>query len=56
MNQPVYAIAFGQSDIGLVRTNNEDSFLLADLTRDVFITTPSALNHNVQNRRKPAGK
>jgi len=47
MNQPVYVIAFGQSDIGLIRTNNEDSFLLADLTRDVFTTAPSALNHVV---------
>lgn len=47
MNQPVYVIAFGQSNIGLVRTNNEDSFLLADLTRDVFTTTPSALNRVV---------
>lgn len=50
MNQPVYVIAFGQSDIGLVRANNEDSFLLADLTRDVLTTTPSALNHVVAEK------
>lgn len=47
MNDPVHIIAFGQTDIGLVRTNNEDSFLLADLTGDVFTTAPSALSQAV---------
>lgn len=30
-SQLIYAVAVGQSDVGLVRTNNEDSFLIADL-------------------------
>jgi PPM family protein phosphatase len=36
--------AFGQSDVGLVRKNNEDSFLVADLTSGV--TTPDAFALN----------
>jgi PPM family protein phosphatase len=36
--------AFGQSDVGLVRKNNEDSFLVADLTTGV--TTPDAFALN----------
>ena len=31
-NELLYMVVFGQSDVGLVRENNEDSFLLMDLT------------------------
>src|SRR5207245_10079829 len=36
----------GLSDIGLVRTNNEDSFLIADLTTGVDVTTPRLLEYH----------
>ena len=32
MDKPFYIYAFGQSDVGMVRKNNEDSLLLSDLT------------------------
>jgi protein phosphatase len=31
-NGPIWLEVFGQTDIGLIRENNEDSFLIADLT------------------------
>ena len=46
----LYVSVTGQSDVGLVRSNNEDSFLIADLTEGVELTTPSALNHAVDQR------
>jgi len=32
LSKPLWVIARGQSDVGLVRQNNEDSFLIVDLT------------------------
>lgn len=46
-NTPLYVTAFGQTDVGLVRKNNEDSFILADLTNGVVTFNPSSLNHTV---------
>ena len=31
-SQALYISAYGQTDLGLVRKNNEDSFLIVDLT------------------------
>jgi PPM family protein phosphatase len=47
---PVLIDAFGQSDVGLVRKNNEDSFLIADLTTG--LTTPDvfALNQAIGDK------
>ncbi len=45
MDKPFYIYAFGQSDVGMVRKNNEDSLLLSDLTNGVENITSSALNH-----------
>ncbi len=45
--KPLYAIAFGQSDLGLIRDNNEDSFLAVDLTSGLTAPTPSDLNQVV---------
>ncbi len=46
-HKPLYAIAFGQTDLGLIRHNNEDSLLAVDLTSGLVAPTPSALNHVV---------
>ena len=35
------------SDVGLVRTNNEDNYLIADLTAQIATPEPAALNHTV---------
>ena len=45
MSQPFYIYAFGQSDVGMVRKNNEDSFLLSDLTKGVEKVISSSLNY-----------
>ena len=39
--QPLVVSVMGLSDVGLVRANNEDCFLIADLTQGVEITTPA---------------
>jgi protein phosphatase len=44
-NTPLVVTAFGQSDVGLVRENNEDSFLIANLTTGVA-TQESAKIHD----------
>lgn len=44
-HRPLYAIAFGQTDLGLIRHNNEDSLLAVDLTSGLVAPTPSTLNH-----------
>ncbi len=46
-SKPLYAIAFGQTDLGLLRHNNEDSFLALDLTSGLAAPTLPALNHVV---------
>ncbi|MBI2988999.1 MAG: Stp1/IreP family PP2C-type Ser/Thr phosphatase [Deltaproteobacteria bacterium] len=43
----VNVVAFGQSDVGVVRTNNEDSFVMADLTNGQRKIASSALDHVV---------
>lgn len=43
--QPLNVVVFGQTDMGLVRKNNEDSFLMADLSKGVKKITAAALNH-----------
>lgn len=43
-SQALYISAYGQTDLGLVRKNNEDSFLIADLTEGAETTSSSALN------------
>jgi protein phosphatase len=40
----LYVSAYGQTDLGLVRKNNEDSFLIVDLTEGGERTGSSALN------------
>jgi protein phosphatase len=42
--------AFGQSDVGLVRKNNEDSFLVADLTTGVTTSDTFALNQAINDK------
>ena len=42
--------AFGQSDVGLVRKNNEDSFLIADLTGDATRFDAFTLNRAVGDK------
>ena len=49
-SQALYISAYGQSDLGLVRKNNEDSFLLVDLTEGAERTSSSALNFAVGER------
>ncbi len=49
-NKPVVVAAFAQSDVGLVRQNNEDSFLIADLTTGVATPDSAALNHVIGER------
>jgi protein phosphatase len=39
--------AFGQSDVGLVRANNEDSFSIVDLTTGATAANGSALNSTI---------
>jgi PPM family protein phosphatase len=46
-NSPIIVTAAAQSDVGLVRTNNEDSFLVADLTTGVATPADAALSHAV---------
>ncbi len=46
-NRPLNVIAFGQSDIGLVRKNNEDSLVLGDLTNGIATFSASDLSHMV---------
>jgi PPM family protein phosphatase len=43
-SQALYISACGQTDLGLVRKNNEDSFLIVDLTAAGERTSSSALN------------
>lgn len=42
--EALYISAYGQTDLGLVRKNNEDSFLIVDLTEGGERTGSSALN------------
>jgi serine/threonine protein phosphatase PrpC len=42
--KPLKVSAFGQSDIGLVRKNNEDSFLIANLTSGIVTPSTAAVN------------
>jgi protein phosphatase len=46
-NKPLWVAAFGQSDIGLVRENNEDSFLIVDLTTGAATPDSAALHHAI---------
>ncbi len=46
-SKPLYAIAFGQTDLGLQRHNNEDSFLAVDLTSGLAAPASSVLNQVV---------
>lgn len=46
-SKPVVVGAFAQSDVGLIRENNEDSFLVADLTDGVMTPDTAAFNHMV---------
>ncbi|MBI4524578.1 MAG: Stp1/IreP family PP2C-type Ser/Thr phosphatase [Deltaproteobacteria bacterium] len=46
-DKPLQVVAFGESDIGLVRGNNEDSFLITDLTHGVATCASTALDHVV---------
>lgn len=48
--QPLRAAVFGQTDIGVVRKNNEDSLLMADLSQGMKKTDTSPLNHVVGER------
>lgn len=41
----IHVEAFGESDVGLVRQNNEDSFLVADLTTGASAADGSVLNY-----------
>lgn len=45
--QKIDVVAFGQTDVGVVRTNNEDSFLMADLSKGVRKIASSGLDHVV---------
>jgi protein phosphatase len=42
-NKGLSVAAFGQSDVGLVRENNEDSFLIVDLTTGLATLNPAEL-------------
>jgi serine/threonine protein phosphatase PrpC len=44
---PVWLNAFGQSDVGVVRENNEDSFLMADLSTGVVASDATAFSHAI---------
>jgi protein phosphatase len=46
-NKPRWVAAFGQSDVGLVRENNEDSFLIADLTTGITTSDSAVLDHSI---------
>jgi protein phosphatase len=50
LTTPVWIHAFGQSDVGLVRGNNEDSFLMADLTTGATASDVFALNHTIGDK------
>lgn len=41
---------YGMTDVGVVRTNNEDTFLVVELTSSRAGLTPENLNHLVQER------
>ena len=44
---PILVSAAVLSDVGLVRTNNEDNYLIADLTAQIVTPEPAVLNHTV---------
>jgi protein phosphatase len=46
----LYISAYGQTDLGLVRKNNEDSFLIVDLTEGTESAGSSALNFTAGER------
>ena len=47
-NSPVYKVSvFGSTNVGVVRTHNEDNFLVADLTAGLCNLQPEVRNHNV---------
>lgn len=46
-SDPILVSAAALSDVGLVRTNNEDNYLIADLTARIATPEPAALNHTV---------
>lgn len=43
LSKPVLVEAFGESNVGLVRENNEDSFLIVDLTTGLATPDPAEL-------------
>jgi serine/threonine protein phosphatase PrpC len=47
---PVYVEASGQTDVGLVRTNNEDALVIANLTTDQWDAAPCSVRHEVGER------
>ena len=50
MSPLVHVTACGQSDIGLVRKNNEDSYLITDLTKAEENAVPRVLDYRVGKR------
>jgi serine/threonine protein phosphatase PrpC len=45
LSKPLWVTAWGQSDVGLVRQNNEDSFLIVDLTTGIAIPENDDVHH-----------
>jgi len=48
--QPVHITVFGKTDVGQTRDHNEDTFLVADLTRRVASLQPEVRQHEVGPR------
>src|SRR3989304_3830950 len=50
MTAPVRVEVFGRTDVGMARDHNEDSFLVADLSRRVASLQPEVREHEVGQR------
>ncbi len=47
---PIQVNVFGKTDLGQTRDHNEDTFIVADLTRDKASLLPEVRNHSVGDR------
>ena len=48
--QPIQVSVFGKTDVGQQRDHNEDSFLVADLTRKAASLKPDVREHDLGDR------